>query len=348
MLHLHQHSTSNCPLRSMAWIKVNEQETVINATTEIIAILGFNPVGQLLDSIFQPLQEDISSSASTNLVTTTLNEKILEICQHVDDDKSQPKTRTIICTDMTELNQMYLASRQKCIQVAITRLTMYGTIDAVFQSGEQNTILAIGQPMMRYIHSDDLQQFCAGLKQATKYNSIATFSVRFIDDEIMEFTVMSIEGGKVLCLMKPSEKQQQQIELKSCSNSNVLRNSVTRIQHKFWYALEHGMTFIARNLANSLIMMIQTVWYLWHDQNNNDKACTWSGLFSTSSEYLVKKLVSNTKQRPEIDTFCHLVSYVGIPKSTSRSWFDFALDTTSEWLIQKALIDNNENYDSII
>jgi hypothetical protein len=335
----------------MAWITVNEQEIVINATTEIITILGFDPVGQLLDSIWQPLQEDISSSATTNLVSTTFNEKILEICQHVNDDKNQPITKTIICTDMTELNHMYLESRQKYIQVAITRLTMYGTIDAVFQSDEQNTILPIGQPMMRYIHSDDVQQFCAGLKQATKYNSIATFFVRFIDNENMEFTVMSIEGGKVLCLMKPSEKQQQeqQIELKSCSNNNVLRNSVTRIQYKFWYALEHGMTFIARNLANSLIMIIQTVWYLWHDQNNKNKACTWSGLFSTSSEYLVKKLVSNTKQRPEVDTFCHLVSYVGISKSTSRSWFDFTLDATSEWLIQKALIDNNnENYDSII
>ncbi|GAN10635.1 hypothetical protein MAM1_0379c10179 [Mucor ambiguus] len=348
------HSTTNCPLRSMAWITVDEQKTVTHATTEIITLLEFNPVGQSLDDIWQPLQEDISSSATTRLVST-VNEKVLEVCQHANNDKTTAKTTTtIICTDMTELNHMYTASRQKYSQVAITRLTMYGTIDAVFQSDEQNTTLAIGQPMMRYIHSDDVQQFCAGLKQATKFDAIATFCVRFIDDETFEFTVMAIEGGKVLCLMKPSSEkqpqpqhQQQQI---SSTNNNVLRNSVTRIQLRFWYALEHGMTFIARNLANSLVMMIQTVWSLWHDNNNNNEACTWSGLFSTSSEYLVKKLVSTTKERPEIDTFCHLVSYIGISKTTSRTWLDFTLDATSEWLIQKALTDANynESVDSLI
>lgn len=341
----HYHSTTNCPLRSIAWITVNEQTTVTHATAEIITLLGFNPVGQSLDDIWQPLQEDISSLATTRLVST-VNQKVLEICQHAN---NHAKTTTIICTDMTELNHMYIASRQKHSQVAITRLTMYGTIDAVFQSDEQNTALAVGQPMMRYIHSDDLQQFCAGLKQATKYNAIATFCVRFIDDETFEFTVMAIEGGKVLCLMKPSEKQSQQQQI-SCSSNNVLRNSVTQIQHRFWYALEHGMTCIARNLANSLIMMIQTVWCLWHDNSNNNKSGTWSGLFSTSSEYLVKKLVTTTKERPEIDTFCHLVSYIGISKATSRTWFDFTLDATSEWLIQKALTDTNynENVDSLI
>ncbi|KAL0136381.1 hypothetical protein V8B55DRAFT_1538895 [Mucor lusitanicus] len=347
----HSHSTTNCPLRSMAWITVeDEQTTVTHATAEIISLLGFNPVGQSLHDIWQPLQEDMSSSATTRLVSTA-NDKVLEICQHAGSDKASAKaTSTIICTDMTELNHMYTTSRQKYSQVAITRLTMYGTIDAVFQSDEQNTTLAVGQPMMRYIHSDDVQQFCAGLKQATKYNAIATFCVRFIDDETFEFTVMAMEGGKVLCLMKPSSEQQQQQQHISCTNNSVLRNSVTRIQHRFWYAVEHGMTFIARNLANSLIMMIQTVWCFWHDNNNNNKACTWSGLFSTSSEYLVKKLVSTTKERPEIDTLCHWVSYVGISKTASRSWFDFTLDATSEWLIQKALTntDYNESVDSLI
>ncbi|KAI8639967.1 hypothetical protein BD408DRAFT_370684 [Parasitella parasitica] len=337
------HSTTNCPLRSMAWITVNQDSTVINATAEMITMLGLDPVGQPLDFIWQPLQEDVSSSATTSLVSTAATQKILETCLHVNNET----TTTIICTDMTELNHMYLASRQKYSQVAITRLTMYGTIDAVFQSDEQTTTLAIGQPMMRYIHSDDLQQFCAGLKQATKYNSITSFSVRFIDDEIMEFTVMSIEGGKVLCLMKPSEKHQRQIiELASCSSNNVLRSSVTQIQHKFWYALEHGMTFIARNLANSMIVMIQAVWCLWYDDNNHNR--TWSGLFSTSSEYLVKRVVSCTKERPEIDALCHLVSYVGISKLTSRSWFDSTLDTTSAWLIKKALADHNRRCDSLI
>ncbi|KAL9544975.1 hypothetical protein MBANPS3_007353 [Mucor bainieri] len=330
----HSHSTSNCPLRSMAWITVNQETTVTHATAEIISLLEFNPVGQSLDDIWQPLQEDISSSATTRLVSTT-NNKVLEICQHVNNDKTAANaTTTIICTDMTELNHMYTASRQKYSQVAITRLTMYGTIDAVFQSDEQNTTLAVGQPMMRYIHSDDVQKFCAGLKQATKYNAIATFCVRFIDDETFEFTVMAIEGGKVLCLMKPSsEKQSQQQQQISCTKNNVLRNSVTQIQHRF-----------------CLIMMIQTVWSLWHENSNNNKACTWTGLFSTSSEYLVKKLVSTTKERPEVDTLCHLVSYIGISETTSRTWFDFTLDATSEWLIQKALTDTNynENVDSLI
>ncbi|CEP12875.1 hypothetical protein [Parasitella parasitica] len=331
----------------MAWVTVDQDSnTVISATAEMIAILGLDPVGQPLDAIWQPLQEDIPSSASTSLVSTAASQKILETCQHVNNEAT---TTIIICTDMTELNHMYLASRQKYSQVAITRLTMYGTIDAVFQSDEQNTTLSVGQPMMRYIHTDDLQQFCAGLKQATKYNSIASFSVRFIDDENMEFTVMSIEDGKVLCLMKPTEKQQQQqqiIELASCSSNSVLRSSVSQIQHKFWHALEHGMTFIARNLANSLITLIQAVWCLWHDGYKHKS--TWAGLFSTSSEYLVKRAVSCTKERPEIDALCHLVSYVGISKSTSRSWFDATLDSTSAWLIKKALADHSQHCDGLI
>ncbi|GAA5814151.1 hypothetical protein MFLAVUS_007644 [Mucor flavus] len=323
------HTTTDCPQRSMAWITINEYDQILSVTKEMIQLLDYDPTNQYLDSIWKPIESD----QSYLIVSTLQSLRTLCICTHTKDNM-----RILICTDITDLNHMYSKRNHS---VTITRLTMYGTIEAAFQSQVLPT-LSVGHPMMRYIHSDDVQKFCAGLNEASKDSCINTFSVRMVHDDnkdddtyqYSEFTVMAIDGGrKILCLIKPSSLNPDAIVQQQHYN-NVLRETVTQIQSKFWYAIENGMTAIAHSLAASLVLFIQTLWQLWYDQDK-----TWSGLFSTSSEYLLRTIVKTTKERPEVEKMCRFMSWAGgISPSTSRSFIDTTLDQTSEWLIAKTHI----------
>jgi hypothetical protein len=324
----------------MAWITINSQDIVTRATPDMTQLLGHDPQDQPLSSIWTPVD------GQESLVSTQNESRTLCICSHTNNDYS----KTIICTDLTDLDQLYNQSRSNHNNhdgVAISRLTVYGTIEAVFQSHTNTHQLVIGQPMMRYIHSDDVQQFCAGLSEATKYSTITHFSVRLVNDskeQWTEFTVMATgsTGGKILCLMKPIVKEEL-VVMQTSYCSSMLRDTVTQVQNKIWYALEHGMTLVARHLATSLILMIQTVWCLWQENKANT---SWSGLFATSSQYVLRKVVQCTKERPEIDKVCRIVSWVGISQTVSRSWFDHTLDQTSEWLLAKTF--SNDMYDNLV
>lgn len=314
-----QHTTTVCPQRSMAWLTLNEKEQIISVTPEMIQLLNYDPTNQYLDSVWKPIESD----QSYLVVSTFQSLRTLCICTHVESNK-----RILICTDITDLNQMY--SRRQDANISITRLTMYGTIEAAFKSPSL-PLLAVGQPIMRFIHSDDVQQFCSALSQSGKNNTINTLQLRILrheDYQWSDITVMTIEGGrKVLCIIKPTHDM---IKREEHCYDNLLRETVTQIQSKFWYAIENGMNLVAHSLAASLLLVIQTVWQLWYNQDK-----TWSGLFSTSSEYLVRKLVKSTKQRREIETLCRLISWTGIQQSTTRSFIDNTLDETSDWLLSK-------------
>lgn len=327
----------------MAWITTNGHDIITQATPDMIKLLGCNPQEKPLSSIWTPVEGEES------LVCTQNGSRTLCICLHFNKDDS----KTIVCTDLTDLNRLYNQSRLNHNNhdgVAISRLTMYGTVEAVFQSHTNTHPIVIGQPMMRYIHSDDVQQFCAGLSEATKYSTITHFSVRLVnsqqEEQYTEFTVMAMgsSSSKMLCLMKPMEVTKPKLAVVQTSVcSKMLRETVTHVQNKIWYALEHGMTLIARHLATSLILMIQTVWCLWQENKANS---SWSGLFATSSQYVLRKVVQCTKERPEVDKMCRIVSWVGISQSVSRSWFDHTLDQTSDWLLAKTF--SNGMYDNMV
>lgn len=328
---MNQHITTQCPQRSMAWLTMNEDEQIISVTKEMIQLLNYDPTNQYLDSVWKPIESD-----QTYLVVSTLQSlRTLCICTHVENNK-----RILICTDITDLNQMY---SKRLHNISITRLTMYGTIEAAFKSPSL-PLLAVGQPMMRYIHSDDVQLFCSALSKSGKNNTVNTLQVRILhheDYQLSDFTVMTIEGGrKALCIIKPTHditvKQEEH-----CYD-NVLRETVTQMQSKIWYAMENGMNLVAHSIATSLMLVIQTVWQLWYNQDK-----TWSGLFSTSSEYIVRKLVKSTKQRPEIETLCRFMSWAGIQQSTTRSFIDSTLDETSDWLLSKTQLTGH-GYDSVV
>lgn len=342
----HQHKTTACPQRSMAWITVNEYNEILGVTKEMIQLLNYDPTNQYLDSIWKKVESD----QSYHVVSTLHSLRTLCVCEHLEENNK----RTLICTDITDLNQMY---NKRHNNLSITRLTMYGTIEAAFQSQTDPSPLSVGQPMMRYIHSDDVQEFCASLNEASKCSTIVSVQLRMIIEEVeneeeeyqlSEFTVMTIEGGrKILCLIKPTITTTATTNLtnkpqKYCCD-NVLQETVTQMQTKFWYAIENGLTLAARSLASSLVLLIQTIWQIWYDKESK----TWTGLFSTSSEYILRKVVKCTKERSEIDAICKLVSWTGISQKTSKSFIDTTLDQTTEWLISKTHFGTVE-YDTVV
>lgn len=344
------HTTTNCPQRSMAWITVDENNQIIGATKEMKQLLDYDPTDQYLDGVWK----EVESDQSYRIVETLHSLRTLCICEHAELEK-----RILICTDITDLNHMYTKRHNN---ISITRLTMYGTIEAAFQSQTTSSVLSVGQPMMRYIHSDDVQEFCSCLNEASKSLSIVSVDLRLLESEEeeeekyqwSEFTVMTIQGGrKILCLIKPSTLTTKTatsgantavMAVQPCGN--VLQETVTQMQTKFWYAIEHGMTLAAHSLATSLVLIIQTVWQLWCDKSHNNKS--WTGLFATSSEYVLRKVAKCAKDRPEIKTLCRLVSWTGISQNTAKSFIDNTLDQTTEWLIYKTQSDTSDGVDIII
>ena len=331
------HTTTQCPQRSMAWLKVDNEDQILSATKEMIQLLGYDPTTQFLDTIWESIETD----QTYQIVSTIHTQKTLSICEHQELDNK----RTLICTDVTDLDHMYTNRHHN---VCITRLTMYGTIEAAFQS---TPILSVGQPMMRYIHSDDVQEFCASLNEASKSQSIVSVRLRLDQEEEnnqeawSEFTVMAIEGGrKILCVIRPIENDNNITLIQQTQRcENILGETVTHIQSKLWYAIEHGMAVAARNIATSMVLLIQTLWQLWYDKEHQ----SWTGLFATSSEYVLRKVVQCTKERPELDSLCRLVSYTGVSQETSRSFIDHTLDHTTEWLLSKAYV-KNVGYDTVV
>lgn len=341
---LQPHTTTNCPQRSMAWITTykednsnedDENTLVISATQEMIHLLSEDPTNRPITTIWKRIKSD----QLYQIVSTLKTCRTLCICSHQGDQEGQ---EVLICTDITDLNHMYTTKNNRLQQqnISIIRLNMYGTIEAAFQSQEMmSSSLAVGQPMMRYIHEQDVKEFCAGLNEASKYTTMANFSIRMVHKEQeewwSEFTVMMVEGGKILCLIKPSINSSTSdtpiVQQPQHCLDKVLRETVTQMQRKFWYAIENGMTLIARSIATSLLLVVQTIWQVCYEDKS---ASTWTGLFATSSEYMLRKMVKCTKERPEIDQLAKAISWMGISsQSNSRSFIDNTLDQTTEWLI---------------
>ncbi|KAI8064254.1 uncharacterized protein B0P05DRAFT_554733 [Gilbertella persicaria] len=309
------HSISNCPLRTMALIKVNHEDIITFASQEMTDLFhGQSLVNQNIFDIWT-----LSSTEQQQEQVVTLKDKrTLCICTH-----QEQAMRIILCSDISQLSQIY-HYQQPMEGLIISRLTMYGTIDGLFQPGQDS--LSIGQPIMRYIHPDDVQTFCAGLSQATKYNQLVHFQVRLtIQDPPpwSAFTVMAIEDGKILCLIRPDSDQDNAV----IQTHSYYLERVTHIQQKFWYALEHGMTLIAQHLATSLMVVIQTLWCLWHYDTKS---------LILLSEHMLRKAVDAAKERPEINRVCRMMSWVGISPTTSKSFIDNTLDHTTEWFVSKA------------
>ncbi|KAI8976803.1 hypothetical protein BDB01DRAFT_727288 [Pilobolus umbonatus] len=328
------HTSTQCPLRSMAWITVNKKENqIIETSKDMNRLLGYDPTHTAINTVWTELETD----QSYLVVSTLQSKRTLCVCKHDDNDND-----ILICSDITDINHIYHKQQQYQPNIAITRLTMYGTIDAAFLSQEFapcSTTEWIGQPMMRFIHSDDVKVFCGGLKKASQQaSSLCTLKLRLLVDEDTiqwtEFTVVTIEGGRqLLCLMRPLSSHEitpqkiQPIQSQNC----FLTESVNHLQRHFWRALDCGMTLLASNLASSMMSMVQSIldtWYLCHTSS-------WDSL----SGYLLRRVVQSTKERPELDRVCYWLSWTGLSESRTRSWVDQTLDQTTDWLLSKRTND---------
>ncbi|KAG0747737.1 hypothetical protein G6F57_004564 [Rhizopus arrhizus] len=274
------HSAANCPLGSMAWITVNEKNKVIHVTEEMEQILGYNPLDQSLDTLW--------TYQHKNYVTLQSNGRTLFLCTH-----HQGKNKIFVCLDTT--SPSYL---QQPEDVSILRLSMYGTVETAFSSQSSLSCTSwIGQPVMRYIHSDDVGTFCAGLSKATRFSCLVQFSVRLQEGlEWFEWTVMSIENGQqLICFIKPSGYTHQTTFSFPCSPG--VYPIITQAQQKFWKALEDGMTWAIHHLAYSLLLLVQSVLNL---------LC-----YKKKLEYLIK-------QRSKIDLMFPVISYSSLLQYVTR------------------------------
>ncbi|KAG1141369.1 hypothetical protein G6F37_001732 [Rhizopus arrhizus] len=291
------HTTANCPLRSMAWITMNENNRVIEATKEMIELLEYDPINQPFDTLWTYQHHSIHDT----IVNT--EQKTINIC--LLHPKIEGK-RTGVCLDVTDLNHIFTPS-----DLTVLRLSIYGTIEAISPGGIGICKSWVGQPVMRYIHSDDLKKFCASTSRATRYSSIVQLSARLESGDSFDWTVMPVEN-KLIYLIRPSSKENDPKEIP------VVHQLVTEAQRKFSEALENGVTWLTHHLAYGLLIFVQTLWGL--------------STYRTELNYLIKK-------RSEIDLVCQLMGYFGISEHKSRSWIDQCVDQTLEWFIK----DNNMN-----
>ncbi|KAG1494528.1 hypothetical protein G6F54_007817 [Rhizopus delemar] len=279
------HTTANCPLRSMAWITMNEDNRMIEATKEMMELLEYDPIHQPLDTLW------------------TDHQKTIDACLF---HPKREDERSEISYDVTDLNPIFSPS-----DLSVLLLSIYGTIEAISPGGIGICKSWVGQPVMRYIHSDDLKKFCASTSRATRSLSIVQLSARLESGEWFDWTVMPVEN-KLIYLIRPSSTENDPKEIP------VVHQLVTEAQRKFSEALENGVTWLTHHLAYGLLILVQTLWGL--------------STYRTELNYLIKK-------RPEIDLVCQLMGYFGVSKNKSRSWIDQCVDQTLEWFIK----DNNMN-----
>jgi len=291
------------------------------------SLLGYDATGNVVSNIWNTLESD----QEYDMVETIYNHRTLCVCKHTAEDNID--NEIWICSDITDISHIY-SRHQVESTVGMTRLTMYGTIDAAFMSPDFDVTASgwIGQPMMRYVHSEDVQRFCGALKMTSDSSVMSTLQLRLLVDDDhehwTEMTVAKIEGGRqLLCLMRPIIEH---IKTPSPIRHTLSpSDSITYLQRHVWRALEGGLTMVATHVANTLMALVHSIvhtWYLCHS------AHSWSHMLHSSSEYIVRKLVQSTKDRPELDRLCHYISYTGIPESISRSFVDDTLDHTTEWL----------------
>ncbi|KAI9469814.1 MAG: hypothetical protein EXX96DRAFT_587524 [Benjaminiella poitrasii] len=310
------HSIKNCPLRSsLAWITVNTNKQVIHSTAEMKKLLGYDPIQKTLDRLWKP-------APTTSCIVQTAT-RTLSVCAHSEDDI------IICCTDITDLNQLYSLEQQRepasSMLMIVIRLSMYGTIEGVFPSSEEHPVhFEIGQPMMRYIHSDDLSLFCRELKHTTKQNMFRRLQLRFDTTEPYcsqnsdgngpafvsgHFNVISStipeEDGKVTCLITFDR-----------SSTSLSQKTIAATTTSFWRcAFKCGMTIVATTRLE----------------------------LSKKTEYYLRNAAQSTKERPEIDRLCRVISYcIGVSQSTLKAWFNSSLDQAFEWLFHKAFYSNDD------
>ncbi|KAF7731597.1 hypothetical protein EC973_009361 [Apophysomyces ossiformis] len=324
----------------MAYLSVKEGQ-IVSATKDLVQLLGYDPTDQPLHTVLDPAQA-IASSFVTIYHRQTNERLMLCVCAHPDDG-------TIVCSDTTVLGQLYETGKVLG-DLAIARLTPYGTIDAFFCADALTAPPTswTGVPIMRFVHPDDVQPLCAGLSQATGQGG-ATFKVRcqFFsarpeDDDFDWYQVMAVTlDQEMLCIIRPTtpDPEPVHVALQPCGFSHTL----AQVNQRFWSALDSGRLALANLLATGLVILVQTVshsWKLFSHDGDWIKVANWLDIITSpnSAASVVRSVVQTAKSRPEIDRFCTMIEWTGLVESgKTKSLLNKLFDHGSEWLIAKTI-----------
>jgi hypothetical protein len=170
----------------------------LDSTSRIVTHASSNLI-QLLDQQ-DPTGTRWPSKQDQQLCFTTLvtlngqkRQKRLLTCEHPDDDTT---TTTILCTDIAALDQLHHALfnldafTTRTLPTAILRMNPYGVIQSAF--GGYSTSF-VGNPLMRFIHNDDIPLLCNKLRQVTRYQEDSDEDENDDNDDDNEFTSSSFD-----------------------------------------------------------------------------------------------------------------------------------------------------------
>ncbi|KAI8391820.1 uncharacterized protein BYT42DRAFT_543311 [Radiomyces spectabilis] len=335
------HTLQQCPLRSTAWLTVDHRNKVNFCSSEIMAHLGFDPMHNSIDDLWQKQENPDSSTAesSNTFMVRTGSSKLLYVCRH---------DAMFVTADVTNLQKLYDHHRDLG-EVAIARLTCYGTIEAFYNNESFTTSYLMNQPIMRFVHSDDVQRLCAGFNQAVR-STVASLNVRCqLDLSSLEnqghdwfhFTVISnVTDQSLLCVMRriatPPIDQLHVIADQDCPKGILA--TVTRLQSCLWQAVQKGMTSVAHTLMVSLVILLQTCVHasqLLDFTSSKYRLRLFQTAYWRQNAYLMDMLLDETKSRPEIDQLCSWLEWSGVASQTSsRAFLDSVMNKASHWIHQ--------------
>ncbi|ORX55653.1 hypothetical protein DM01DRAFT_1373393 [Hesseltinella vesiculosa] len=351
------HTISECPLAHLPSVTM---------TADQRQVVGWSKTMPDLISKQDLLGMVWPSKAEQQLCFTTLVDvrsqkqtKRLMTCEHTSADEQH---LTVYCCDLAmlekqTLRQLLTRTSSTC-QTTILRLSPYGIIQSAFDPEKPRPWL-VGQPLMRFVHNDDIPTLCQGLRQATDPTdeqqdeqqdnqvTLVSFDVRcqfdlhqpdrmpsphedlpLIQPRMYHFSTIVTGTQDLLCVIRPHT---QGSAIASASTTSLfqitglkLRHLVHHWQQTLWRALEQGLLLLAHYLALVMVFSLQSY-----------RLATHSSFWLETSELALRCVVAETKSRPELDRLFSWLESTGF--KSSRKWFTLALDHGSDWIITMLL-----------
>ncbi|KAI8341763.1 hypothetical protein BC941DRAFT_466662 [Chlamydoabsidia padenii] len=146
----------------------------------------------------------------------------------------------------------------------------YGIISSVLHPTITSTTNMVGQPLMRYIHNDDIPLLCGALQRQDEpsIDLRCNFSMRPTDfDTLYHFKATITSTWDTLCVMRPLHR----------TPSSFCRSIFLQLQQTLWSAAEQGFIKLARVLS--------------------DRCYSSSSFWIKASELALYCLVAETKSR---------------------------------------------------
>ncbi|KAI8065177.1 hypothetical protein BC940DRAFT_305013 [Gongronella butleri] len=158
------HTLADCPLNSLPSVMITATDRrVVGWSKTMPALIAKHD----LAGIHWPSKKEQSLCFTTLVdVACKKQKKRLLTCEHASMHDAQ--CITVFCADVAMLEKATLRQMlaSNAAQTTILRLNPYGVIQAAFDPQEHRPWM-VGQPLMRFVHDDDIPTLCQALRQAT-------------------------------------------------------------------------------------------------------------------------------------------------------------------------------------